>query len=396
MSDSNNIIILMVTGPISVVSSAIIMCMIWRSRAKLSICYHRIMFGMSLTDIILSSALSFNSVPAPIGTPHAWKAFGNRSTCKAQGFFIMFGMIAAPTYFLSLQIYYFRMIKYQTSTNTIRPNVEPYLHFAPILVGCIAAFVPLVTNSMNPGSRGYCWAQDFPLHCLDLDQNTECIRGETATIQRLLLLFSPMILNILIVVIMMWKIYAAVWEQDRRNASHNFQSSVRQSPRNNGAQGENTSGARRRTSLIISPEELQISQYQRSRRARRRIMQYFVGYFIPHFFFYTDALLRNVEGIDNLLEILTLIFYPLGGFFNLVVFVIPAVRKVQERNADLCLFRALVSAIASYAGPSNGDSQALRQERRASITARTLANLSNIQECVMTDSSIDRNESDPA
>lgn len=396
MTNSNNSIILVVTGPISVVSSAILMCMILRSQAKLSICYHRIMFGMSLTDIILSSALSFSSAPAPIGTPHAWKASGNRSTCNAQGFFIMFGMIAAPTYFLSLQIYYFCMIKYQTSTQTIRKNVEPFLHVTPILVGLIAAFVPLATNSINPGSRGYCWAQDFPLHCLYLDQNTECIRGETATIQRVLLLLLPMILNILIVGIMMWKIYAAVWEQDRRNASHNFQSSIRQPPRNNGAQRENTSGARRRTSLIMSPEELQIFQYQRSRKARRRVLQYFVGYFITYLFLFIDTILRDVEGIDNLLEILTLIFYPLGGFFNLIVFVIPAVRKVQERNADLRLFRALGSAIISYVGPSNGESQALRRERRASIAVRTLAIPSNIQDCVTTDSSIDRNESDPA
>jgi len=392
MSDSNGII-LMVTGPISIVSSAMIICMILRSHAKLSICYHRLMFGMSITDIILSSGLSFSSLPAPIGTPGEWKTLGTRSTCNAQGFFIMFGMIAAPTYFLSLQIYYFCMIKYQTSTQTVRKNVEPYLHIAPILVGLIAAIVPLVTNSINPGSRGYCWAQDFPLHCTN--QDIECIRGETAATQRVLLLFLPFLANVITVGIMMWKIYAAVREQDRKNASHNFQSSIRRSPRNNRAQEDNPPVARRRTSLIMSEEELRNTQYEKSRKARKRVLQYFIAYFLTYFSLVMDLILHNVESTDNLCEILIMIFYPLGGFFNLIVFVIPAVHKVRERNADLCLYQALVLSIVSYAGPSNGEAQTLRQGRRASIAARAraLANSSNIEDRVMTDSHIDRNES---
>jgi len=339
----------------------------------------------------LSSGLSFSSLPTPIGTPDVWKALGNQSTCNCQGLFIMFGGIAGPTYFLSLQIYYFCMIKYQTSTQTIRKNVEPYLHVTPILIGLIAAFVPLVTNSINPGSRGYCWAQDFPLHCQDL--NIKCIRGETAITQRIFLLFLPMVMNVLIVGFMMWKIYMAVWKQDSRNASHNFQSSIRQSSRNNRADGENTSGTRRRTSLIMSQEELQIAQYHQSRKARQRILQYFVGYVMTYLFYFLDAILYNVEGIDNLLEILTVTFYPLGGFFNLIVFVLPAVHKVQERNSNLNLCQALLLAIVSYTGPRNGQAQVMRQERRASITARVLANPSNVEDCVTTDSPIDHNDS---
>jgi len=390
MSYSNSII-LMVTGPISVISSAIIICMILRSRAKLSICYHRIMFGMSVTDIILSSGLSLSCLPAPTGTPHAWKAVGNRSTCKAQGLFIMFGMIAATTYFLSLQIYYFCMIQSQTSTQTIRQNVEPYLHITPILVGLIAAIVPLVTNSINPGSRGYCWAQDFPLHCSY--QNIACIRGETTNSQRIFLLLVPMVVNILIVCIMMWKIYAAVRKQD--SASNNFQSSIRRSSRNDRAQGENTICARRGTSFMTQ-EELHSAQYQRSRKARQRILQYFVGYFITYFFLFMDTILHNIESIDNLLEILTMIFYPLGGFFNLIVFVLPAVQKIQEQDEDLCLCRVLVLAIVSYTSPSNEEAQASRHERGAPSTARALGNPSNIEDRVTTDSSIDRIESDQA
>lgn len=197
----SNWIILMITGPISVISSSIIMCIILRSQTKLSNSYHRIMIGMSVTDIILSSALSLSSLPAPIETPDTWKALGDRSTCNAQGFFIMFGAIAAPTYFASLQLYYLCMIKYQTSSHNITQNVEPYLHVAPILIGLLAAIVPLVTNSINPGSRGYCWAQESPLHCRD--QNIECIRGKTAVYQRMVFLALPLVVNMVLVITLM-------------------------------------------------------------------------------------------------------------------------------------------------------------------------------------------------
>jgi len=373
--------------------------MILRSRAKLSNSYHRIMFGMSVTDIILSSALGLSSLPAPIGTPDVWKSIGNRSTCKAQGFLIMFGSIAAPTYFLSLQMFYLCMIKYQSSRQNVRQKVEPFLHVAPILVGLIAAVVPLVTNSFNPGSRGYCWAQDFPLHCTD-DQTVDCIRGETATIQRVFLVILPLMGNIVLVGVMMWKIYAAVWYQDTRNASHNFQSSIRrrQSSPNDGPI-HNTSPTRRRPSLIMSPEELRDAQYQKSRKARKRILQYFVGYFLTFIFIILDLVLNRVKCVDNLLEILTMIFYPLGGFFNLIVFVIPAVNKVQQDNTEFCFSRALFSAIISYVGPGNGDSRELRQVRRASIAtmaSQLQISTSNIGDCVSDDTSIDHNEGNPA
>ena len=165
----------MATGPISVISSMAIVVMIMRSRIQLSNSYHRLIFGISLTDIMLSSGLSFSSLPAPIGTPGTWKSLGNQSTCNAQGFFIMFGTLATPAYFLSLQIYYLCKIKYHTNSEKME-KLEVCLHVVPILLGLTGSIIPLVTDSMNPGSRGYYWLPDFPLHCSE-NRNVECTRG---------------------------------------------------------------------------------------------------------------------------------------------------------------------------------------------------------------------------
>jgi len=370
--NANNGIILTVSAPISVVSSAIIIFMILRSRLKLSNIYHRIMFGMSVTDMILSFALAFSSLPAPVDTPNTWKAIGNRSTCSAQGYFIMFGTIAAPFYFGSLQIYYFCMIKYQTNRAHVK-RLEPYLHGAPILFGLIIAIVGLATDSMNPGTRGYCWTQDFPLHCIQDDM--QCIRGMTLEIQRIVMI-ALYLLNGLLVFILMWKIFATVREQDCRNASHDFRSSARLAACNNNVlNGCETSVTPRRLSLK-SPEETKRAQYQKSRKTRQRVLHYFTAYLLTHSFPFIDWILHSVERVDNLLEISYLIFYPLGGFFNLVVFVLPTVRKAQERNPDFCLCKAIVTAVLSYAGPGP------RTRNRASFAnmpTPTLGNISDIE-----------------
>jgi len=369
MSNSNGIILL-VSGPISVISSTIIILMVLRSRKKLSHIYHRLMFGISVTDIIFSSGLSFSSLPAPIGTPDTWKALGNRSTCNAQGCFIMFGSAAAPAYFLSLQIYYLCKIKYQMSSEKMR-KVEPCLHGVPILLGLTAAIVPLVTDSMNPGTRGYCWLQDYPLHCIT-DQSVECIRGMTMTIQRPILLVIPLLLNSVLSGIIMWMIYASVRKQDSRNGLYSFELN---SPCRQG-----TSRPRRRASFIRSQDEILTAQYQKSRKARQRIMQYFVAYVLMSLFPILDAMLYKVQSMDNLLQILVMTFYPLWGFYNLVVFILPAVKKVQERNVDFSLPRACVTAIISYIGPSSVDS---RTRKQYSIIPRTSRKLKFTDECVV-------------
>lgn len=375
-----NGIILVVTAPISVISSILIVVMILRSRVKLSNSYHRLMFGMSAIDIMHSSALSFSSLPAPIGTPDSWITIGNQSTCSVQGFFVMFGIL--PYYFLSLQFYYLFMIKYQTSVDNMK-KVEPYLHGAPILLGLISASVSLFTDSMNPGSRGYCWLQDFPLHCGKYT-DIECTRGIHMSTLRPILVSAPFILITILSFGIMWTIHVAVRNQEKRNISHQLESGVMMS--RDRLQEQISSCSVRRASLPRSLEETRKTQYARSHKARKRILQYFIAYFITYVFLFLDAFCSDINNnlLDDVLEILVMIFYPLWGFYNLLVFILPAVHKVKKRNIGFSFPRSFYIAMVSYVGPSGGDSRKLRQERRESITLQNVSSMQQrIQESVL-------------
>ena len=103
------------TGSISVIASSIIIYLIIRSDDKLGSVYHRIMFGMTIADVISSTAMALTSLPmprdlTPYNLPYAdvWVGtrLGNQGTCSAQGFFFNFGIIAVFVYNGMLCLYY--------------------------------------------------------------------------------------------------------------------------------------------------------------------------------------------------------------------------------------------------------------------------------------------------
>lgn len=366
MSDPSNGIIPMITGSISVISSITVIIMVLRSREKLSHIYHRLMVGFSTADIIVSAAMSLGTLPGPKGNVNnAWKTLGSQSTCDAQGFFFMFGASSAPLYFLSLQIYYLCVIKYEISLDEYK-MVELFLHGVPFIVGLVCAIVPLATESINPSSS-WCWVQPYPQGCDVSD--VECTRGLNAGIQRWVFIGGPLIIILVLASIVMWMIYSAVRDLDRLNASHDFRCTATQC-----ATAQCTTAQCRRTkedrpaitslrsslSSIVSsvksffePVEPRISaRYRRSRQARERIFHYYIAYLLTIFFPLINVPIAMATGSPvNVLEVLMFIFYPLQGFFNMLVFILPNLKAVRQRDADLSFLCVFTTAIITYAGP---------------------------------------------
>ena len=91
-----------ITGSLSVVSSSTIIFLIYRSDAKLTTIYHRIMFCMSICDIIGSTAMTLTTIPMPKEMPleqelgFEWPGgnrYGNTLSCNLQGFSFTFGTL---------------------------------------------------------------------------------------------------------------------------------------------------------------------------------------------------------------------------------------------------------------------------------------------------------------
>ena len=125
-----------ISGSVSVVSSALIIFIILRSTVGLSTTYHRLIFGLSVAEVIGSFAMALSTLPMPtdmIYDQFEGRYIGNTLTCTTQGFVIYYVPSVALGYNVVLCLYYLCSIRYKMTEARIRERVEPWLHAAASL-----------------------------------------------------------------------------------------------------------------------------------------------------------------------------------------------------------------------------------------------------------------------
>ena len=129
----------MVTGTMSIMGSSIILYIILRSHVKLSTPYHRIMFGLAISDILQSSNLALSNLPVPRDTPDMLYAIGNQTTCNIQGFFGTVGATSLAFYYIGLSGYFLLSMADSMSDDIICRHYEPCVHIFSILYSLIGS-----------------------------------------------------------------------------------------------------------------------------------------------------------------------------------------------------------------------------------------------------------------
>ena len=125
------------------------------------------MFGMSLVDIIESIAMTLLPLPIPKHGPNIdgmvvdlhfgnVTTYGNKATCKAQGFFFIFGTIATYGYNLGLCLHFMFAIYCMRKDAEIKKKVTPFLVVVHVILALLIAVPPLFLNQYNP-STGMAW-----------------------------------------------------------------------------------------------------------------------------------------------------------------------------------------------------------------------------------------------
>jgi len=172
-----------ITGVTSMISSFVIIYLIFRSARRLSTVYHRIMFGMSVSNIMGSFALALAFLPMPkempfeeeLGISFPGARYGNTFTCNLQGFFVFFGATCSHGYSQMLCVYYACAIFFRMKEESIHKYVQPFLLLCPIIVGILVAVPPLLLDLYNPPillEGPWCSISSYPNSCDD-----NCIRG---------------------------------------------------------------------------------------------------------------------------------------------------------------------------------------------------------------------------
>ncbi|KAG7371986.1 hypothetical protein IV203_018129 [Nitzschia inconspicua] len=184
-------------------------------RPKLQHPYHRLLFAMSVYDV-LESIWNFASTWAiPRGTNGVVWALGTTATCSAQGFFLTLS-VAVPIYNALLSLYYVLVINYRYSDDTLKRWVEPAMHTAAGGWAFFTALYSAFTGLLNNANL-WCWIAPLPQGCKDsrrYGEEANCVRGDNWWIYRWAFYFAPLWACIFMATVSTFIVYRFVRKMD--------------------------------------------------------------------------------------------------------------------------------------------------------------------------------------
>jgi len=339
---------------LSLVGSTVIVCILLRKKYnRLSSAVDRIIFGMSLANIISSLAGTLGTLPSPSHIPHTlsnmrFPGYGTTATCTAQGFLYHFGQSGTTLYYCALSIYYVVVMKTKMPEREVRRRIEPFLHAVPILYSFSSGIFLAVTENFN-NATSVCWIAPYPVTCRkDLDT---CTRGRFAILYRMIFSGIPVIIVFFVILTCMIMLICVVRKQERKIKMQRRGSSLQLSNERDSKTESTTSKRKSSSSGISSPRPSSRLTQKTTTQALMYIAAYFATFIFGLIFQLVYALSRTVIFPLFVMQQATA---PAQGFFNFLVFIVPQIQIAHKNNPDNSFFKALLEAIISRGEDNNG------------------------------------------
>jgi hypothetical protein len=293
-----------ITGSMSCLSSLTIIAFILRSKSNTI--YHRIMFGLSFADIIASLAIALTTLPMPkdVIYPFSGPSYGTIETCEAQGFMYIMGSSLAFCMMAALNVYYACTLSFNVREEVFRRFIEPVLYVISITASVICPIVlVLKADMLNPTVKfPFCGPAIYPLGC-NTEDDPDC-RGTPNGGRNFVLTFIfALTLQFGTLIITMGSVIYTFYKREKR-----VKDKLKSRP-------ETTD----EDESIHKARELEHAQKMTriiSKQALMYIGAFVITWIIPMF--------TAVEAIGALyfFQVLRMIFQPLQGFFNMLIFFI--------------------------------------------------------------------------
>lgn len=343
------------TGTLSSVSSTLIMYIILRSESKLTSTYHRIMFFMSFWDLLTSIAIALTTLPMPTDNifDHVTASYGNTTTCSVQGFFAYVGSVLGIFSTCILCIYYVCVLRFKVRDEIFKYFIEPVSFTLAIALSFYPGIEFLKNGLINPQSyEPYCTIGPYPFYCQYIDLKT-CIRGGnlTAKLNFLIIryLFIVIMIGLCTVVVSMIMIVRKTRATERilakaANAEkENIDNASALTKLSNRRRSNNSSTL----SIGNASDEENRRSYsavlQRAQKAHRhtkvvttQALMYVAAFILTWLFPVLTFRLSD----SSVIPVLKMIFNPLQGFFNALIFVSHKVHNVIQSSPHLSICEA--------------------------------------------------------
>lgn len=337
-------------GIISAAASTTMAFFVARSGEQLTKPFRRIIFGLSISDVLQSSSLVF----APLAAQSAARGdCGGVTYCNISASGFLIGAYGVIFYTLGLCVYYLYIVKYNFSDQEFARKREPGIHAAAILVPSIAVAILASTESFNPSVDGNgCFFFDKPFGC-HLDPDVECVRGANAHILGMYAVIGPFLLFGAGITVALFKLCRTVISQDRLRRSR-FRSAMLAQQDGIDARANSTwpvpEGTNISQNLVISSSRLYRSLFrrnreeeyltrderlasQRSKETMHQSLLYVGAYCITYSCSVILYLAFYWQGSKppRIFVFVAVTLFPIGGLLNILVYTRPKVSTVQRR-----------------------------------------------------------------
>ena len=317
------------------------MASIVRSKNGLKSPYSRIIFGLSLSDILQSVALLISPFAVPSDTsdllsPFSW---GTIQTCEAAGFFLMIGGTVIPFYTVFLSYYFLKRVKDKVSVLDFARKYEFKIHALIWILPIIGGIVGLVRKDFNPLKYGsMCSMMDRPVGC-SIDPDTPCIRGQDAPKDVIFIFVIPMVSAFLMLILNLLRLTVYVHSEERLMRLV----ATRQAAEDDEYRGTSfwdkfkasasicCRGTRNHQSSTDTNQHQSLAM-QSLVQSALYIVAYLVSYSCIMYGFIQEAL--GEPRSSWVLWALMSIFWPLGGLFNILIYTRPKVAVTRTEHPE--------------------------------------------------------------
>lgn len=313
-------IIASTSGSLSAISSLMIIIIIRRSGIKST--YHRIMLLMSAADILTSISIALTTLPMPkdVIYPFQTPSYGSIATCEAQGFIYMFGNGLMFMVNGHLHLYYLLRLKFEIKEQTICKYVEPVMHILCFSIAIALTIGSLNSDFINPSPTDpMCVWHTYPAQCTieedptcrGSDKGGEALKSFEFVYKFTLGLASSFLT--LVMSLIVGKFY----------------------------------GVRRRIQMLddesidITADKHDLIQFasNQSKTITKQAIMYCLAFVLTWVFsaveFFQDRDEDDPYERIIAIAVLRLIFQPLQGFFNLLIFVVHKITNLRENDTNM-------------------------------------------------------------
>ena len=309
---------------LSFIASLTIITMILISPKKFTSSYRRIIFGMSFGDVVQSLAMLTG--PFSVSNVH---------TCDWNGFAFACGTIMVPLYMFALSLRYFCKLKLKMQDEQFGRRIERWIHLVAIVLALSVCIMGSVRELYNPmPNKAFCFFEEYPQSCTkDPETYGECERGTDSynyvlIVSFLLLfcLFGVTINMTMLCINSCWiqRTYSTRLNVTERNCAHDFLCCLPFYYNQFQDEGDADYVLR----LYKMETIIQSSLY---------VGAFYLSYLPP-----VIQSILSMAGVKLPSIIVTIIsfFYPLGGFFNVMIYARPKVVRIRHGIPDCSRLKA--------------------------------------------------------